>query len=381
MPIAAPVGAAMVSGGADLMNNLFNLYSTNKTNKLNYKMFQEANKFAHDEAQLAFDRESQFAEKMFNAENEYNSPLKMLERLEQAGLSPFDYFSNGNYMGASAQNVNSSAAVPGISHAMTTPTLDINANGAINAFAQVIGAISESKYKDAQSWDLYNTATERLRSISADADYKESLKALTDLDAMIRENKLPYEIKNLMADFENKCAEKDLKSAQELLTKVETSHEWEKSKTTRDLRPYLVANARHLYDVYSSEITRNVASASESYAHAGLYGEQTEYQSFMNDIAAFQKEFEVLDYSAKIKWISDRNNFDNLVDSYRQAIDASKASDWMKYNLNKRLGDIEHDLRTGRDKNDVLRRLQDVMYDIRNNMPTPFVNGSFEMAR
>ena len=119
MPIAAPVGAALISGGADLMNNLFNLYSSNKTNKLNYKMFQEANKFAHDEAQLAFDRESQFAEKMFNAENEYNSPLKMLERLEQAGLSPFDYFSNGNYMGASAQNVNSSAAVPGISHAMT----------------------------------------------------------------------------------------------------------------------------------------------------------------------------------------------------------------------------------------------------------------------
>lgn len=369
------IASSLISGGASLLNNIGNLIMQNKTNKMNYKMFKEANQFAHDEAQLAFDRESGFAEKMFNLENEYNSPLQMLGRLEEAGLSPFDYFSNGNYVGASSQNVNSAAAVPAVSHAMQSPTLDINANGAINAFAQVIGAISESKYKDAQAWDLYNTADARIKKIISEANYNDSLKALSDLDAFIKENKFPYEVQNLMADYENALADRDLKKATELLRQVETSESWERSKTIREMRPYLIANARHLYDVYSSEIAKNYASSSESLAHADVMKQEKEFKEMENTIMWYRKEYEVLDYSAKRKWLQNPENFNKVINSYSKAIDSSNMDFDKRYEQNKRLWDIYHDY--NQDRNFFLERWSQNFFNMLNReVPVPLANPS-----
>ena len=341
------IGAGL-SAGSNFSNNLFNLYSTNKANKLNYRMFQEGNQFAHDEAELAFNRSADFQREMFNAENLYNSPLEMLKRLQAAGLSPFDYFSNGNYQGASSQQAYSPAATSAVSHAMQAPTLDLNMNGAINAFAQVVQTLADKKLKSAEADRLLKLTGAEFEKMLSEKNYTDSLKANSDFDRFLKDYKLPYQIQQMMADFRVALTKGDLQEAQKLLTKAEESRVWEESKTTRDLRPYLVANARRLYDVYSSEIVKNRAAASESYSHAGLMDSQKTYQELINDVQIYETEYARTTGEKRVEWI--HNNLDKFVNSLDNAIDAQITTDWAKYQKHKRLAEIYQDLNNNRNK-------------------------------
>ena len=338
---------AGVTAGSNLSNNLFNLYSQNKANELNYKMFKEGNQFAHDEAELAFNRSADFQREMFAAENLYNSPLEMLKRLQKAGLSPFDYFSNGNYQGASSQQAYSPAASPAVSHAMQAPTLDLNFNGAINSFAQIVQTLADKKLKSAEADRILKLTGAEFEKMLSEKNYTDSLKANSDFDRFLKNYKLPYEIQNLMADYRVALTKGDLQEAQKLLSDAETSKVWQESKTTEQLRPYLVANARRLYDVYSSEIIKNRAAASESYEHADLMHLQQTYQEHMNSIADYEREYKTLDYGAKAVFI--KNNADKILTEMRRALDASDMSEWKKYEMEKRLKGYYERINTAND--------------------------------
>jgi hypothetical protein len=77
MPIAAPLLGSIISGGASLLGNLFNIGSTNRNNQrqLGYN-------------QQMYDRQRADALADWNMQNAYNSPSQQMQRFKEAGLNP-----------------------------------------------------------------------------------------------------------------------------------------------------------------------------------------------------------------------------------------------------------------------------------------------------
>lgn len=88
--VGSPLGWAGL--GLNFANSLFNKNSAQKAQELQLQMFREQLKFNHDEAKLAFERESR-----------YNSEVAQVQRMMQAGLNPALMFKG-------ADSVNSSSA-------------------------------------------------------------------------------------------------------------------------------------------------------------------------------------------------------------------------------------------------------------------------------
>lgn len=115
---------AIAGSAAPWVNGLFSFITTSKTNKANKEnveatnqaqidiarennqmqreLVKENNEFAHNEADLAYQRE---LEKM-QIENQYNSPIEQLQRYQEAGINPSVAFS-GNVATAAASASNS----------------------------------------------------------------------------------------------------------------------------------------------------------------------------------------------------------------------------------------------------------------------------------
>lgn len=95
--MAAEAVAAGITGGANLLGSILDLFGLNQTNKqniamqretnaLNYKMFQEQKAFAKDQQDLALS---------------YNDPSSQVNRLRAAGINPAAVFGNGSVSEAS----------------------------------------------------------------------------------------------------------------------------------------------------------------------------------------------------------------------------------------------------------------------------------------
>ena len=88
-PRPKPNGAGAAAIGGDLflgiLGNIMNQDNVNNTNRMNYMIAQENRK-----AQIAENEKSrQFSEKMWNLQNEYNSPLNQRRLNEEAGYNPY----------------------------------------------------------------------------------------------------------------------------------------------------------------------------------------------------------------------------------------------------------------------------------------------------
>lgn len=261
----ADIGAAALTGGSQmassLINGLFNTSMQNKANKLNYKMFQEGNQFAHDEAELAFNRQSQFAWDMFNAENEYNSPIQVLQRLQEAGINPWDYFSNGNSPAASGSDVGSAAAQPSVANAMRAPTLDLNVVGAADAFSKILGSLSDKRLKDAQAKETLTLLDGRLENLLSQANLNKALANYQNFRQMADEYKLPYEVQNLVADYYQTLSQTDLNKASTALHRAERALINTKNQRMQAELPLVLANLREDLNVKRSQANLNNSGA------------------------------------------------------------------------------------------------------------------------
>lgn len=83
---------AATGAGVGLLSGAFSGIGANKRQKRAIQAQKEENelsrKFNAEQAQLAFDRESQFAEKMYDKNNAYNSTSAQRARLAAAGVNP-----------------------------------------------------------------------------------------------------------------------------------------------------------------------------------------------------------------------------------------------------------------------------------------------------
>lgn len=152
--------------------------SVKSTNKTNLEIADRTNQSNLDIAQMSndynmamLDKQIQEQWKMWQAENEYNSPAAQRERLEEAGYNPFM-----NQDGGTASSMTAPSAQPAVTPTMVGATMqaDPPLNKALSVLQSLQG-LAES------SASIYNTI-EQTKGVSMQNDYtRSSMKTLLDI--------------------------------------------------------------------------------------------------------------------------------------------------------------------------------------------------------
>lgn len=140
---AAILGSAGIGAASNLISNLFNRGSTNKTNEANYKIAQMNNEWSERMMQKQMDYNTD----MWNKQNEYNDPSKQVERLKSAGINPALALSN---IGTGQASSASSPSLPSPS----TPTMQPNRydfSGIGNAITSALQINNLNKVQESQA--------------------------------------------------------------------------------------------------------------------------------------------------------------------------------------------------------------------------------------
>lgn len=334
--LAATLGLGALSSGT-------NYKAQQETNKLQYQMFQEGNAFAAEEAQKAFDRQSQFAWDMFNAENAYNTPSAQMQRLMDAGLSPWDYFGKGNAL-SSAQGANvgsPSAAAVGVP-GLRAPSLDVNMIASVDALSKIIGAFSNKNLSDAQSKSILAQIEPTINNINSQTQRNQVESGVRSLEGFIQKLKFSSEMRKLTSEYLLNIARANESDANTNLKEIETMLGKLHGERYELETPIFLKNLEETGKLLrSQQITEtskqaaNYASAEESRSHAGLMNEQRETQEYITNITSFEAEFKQLDYAQKTKFVKD--NWERILTQMRRALDTSSMTEWRKYEVEKRL--------------------------------------------
>lgn len=128
--IAPEVGAALVSGGASLVNSIFGTSSQDKANKTNLKIAQMNNDFNREmfEKQIAYNWD------MWQANTEYNSAKSQVQRFRDAGINPY-LAMNGNNAGVAQSS--GGITPPTAQNVQVQPSYrPFSAEGLVNALLQ-----------------------------------------------------------------------------------------------------------------------------------------------------------------------------------------------------------------------------------------------------
>ena len=91
------------------LNREFNAQEAEKNRQFQSAETEKQNAFNAAQSQLAFDRSAKFQQEMWNKENEYNTPLAQIKRLEAAGINP-NMFGGDNTAGSAGSAVSPAAS-------------------------------------------------------------------------------------------------------------------------------------------------------------------------------------------------------------------------------------------------------------------------------
>lgn len=162
------LGSALVGAGASLLSNIFGGLSNSSTNKTNLKIAQMNNEFNERmlDKQMDYNRdmyEQQWADQtkqtwdMWNANNDYNSATKQVERLRAAGLNPALTYGSGASGMASGSGGSAPSAL-----GVNTPTAqqvnmrpyDFDLSGISGVIQTLLDIQAQKKVRDAQADNL-----------------------------------------------------------------------------------------------------------------------------------------------------------------------------------------------------------------------------------
>lgn len=208
--------SALITGGIGLVGGMF---SGQKANKTNLKIARETNAANFRLAQYQADQNL----KLWNLNNEYNTPLAQMERYQQAGLNPHLIYGNGS---ASAGNSGSPAASfdrP----TMVAPKQDYSyIPNAIQAAMN--GLMSTAAVQKTNSETAINY--QNLENLQKDSAIKELLIIKQQLDNATTRTEQKYLERMLEAKISNLDSGTNLNSANTFLANA-------RAKTERVLRP------------------------------------------------------------------------------------------------------------------------------------------------
>lgn len=238
-----------------------------------------------------FNRQAAWQEKMWNAQNEYNSPLQQINRLQAAGINPVASL-YGGAAGGSAGNSQSLPSAPnpatGSSHSVSSPT---SLGYAPLSVAQLFSSIAQLKKANADAGvskaeekrikaktgpevEAVLAAADRDRATARAQQEQAALNNITaELQSKFGSDKAVAEINKLVSESYQNYAQGNYEKAQTELTRVNEEIARLDWTYKSDALPTLLANLKLLGDVYRSEASRNYASASESYSQVAVNDE------------------------------------------------------------------------------------------------------------
>ena len=157
------VGAALINGGSNVLGGLVSgiggIISANSANKANKQIAAENRRWQTKENQLNRDWE----EKMWQAQNEYNTPSAMMSRYKAAGLNPYLVGDGSPTVGAA-----SSPGTPSMVGAPNQPNI-IPAD--VSGFGRGVAGVGDaiSTYLQARSIDA-NVANQEAQTANTFAE-------------------------------------------------------------------------------------------------------------------------------------------------------------------------------------------------------------------
>lgn len=255
---------AGVNAGASLLGGVFGYFGQKSANQAALQRMREQN---------------DFAERMWNRGNEYNTPYEQRKRYEAAGINP--YLALGNIQAGNAQGSVSPAppAPVGNAGAFLGAGIAGGANAAVNAYMQN-QLISSQVQKNLAEADATRTdipyigrrneagiasteaGTENTRT-KTDLDRVNILIANADLDRI--KQMTPIEVQMMQANVENVTANTSLTKLQERI------NDWE----FKNLKPLQAQELKARISQAYATIGYLVAQGRLSNAQAGLVAQMT----------------------------------------------------------------------------------------------------------
>lgn len=181
MPLAAAIGAA-----GSLLGGIFSSNQSVKNQKMAIEAQRQENEknrvFNAQQAELA----RQYNTAMWNAQNDYNDPSAVQQRLSKAGIHPALAYTSGQTMGSiSMGNTGSQASFSG---GISTPLADFSgirdaANNAASAFGDLVESRkveSQTKLNEIEATYKAELGREEILNLKGDTGVKASVKNLTD---------------------------------------------------------------------------------------------------------------------------------------------------------------------------------------------------------
>lgn len=345
IPLAA-VLPSIITGGGSMLSSLFGGISQNKatkdTNANNYKIAQETNAQQmniareNNAAQLAALRENNAfnaaqALKMFNLENEYNSPTNQKRLLLEAGLNPATMYANGASQ-ATASGSPATSGSSGISPSMptlTTPRMETPPSvlgtmfSNLSTITNAISNVSRSKLNDSERNKLNVTLDAELQKILSQADSEKANAAWTKLNTRLeqlygaagRDSKVRETISSVARNYSEAmlaASKGDTEKAQKLLTDAEISLKKTNARILEAQSPWLVQEAQESVNLIKekqntekSQQTANYGSAAASRAQADLTAEEKRQLSDFYDQNKRIKEMNAQQLEKNVQLLKD----------------------------------------------------------------------------
>lgn len=132
-----------------------------------------------------------FSEKMWNAQNEYNSPLAQANRLRQAGLNPYLAMQNDGNVGQ-AQG----ASIPSGSADMTSGSVDASLAASRNSLIGSVGNVIQSAFANINQQKMVDAQAQKAKS---EAKYQDIMNIFAFADMYTKVQKQMAETKDVDA--------------------------------------------------------------------------------------------------------------------------------------------------------------------------------------
>lgn len=157
MPLPPQLGAAAITAGGSLVNNLLGIGSSNSSNRQNIEMQRETNAQNYK----MFKEQQAFNVDMWNKQNAYNAPVEQVKRLLAAGINPQAYFGAGGT--TDAGSLTAPQAIAAQSPRVNPYQPNIQAGEAVNAYyqAKLMNASVDKTKAETRSTELENMLSEK----------------------------------------------------------------------------------------------------------------------------------------------------------------------------------------------------------------------------
>lgn len=270
----ADIISSLIGAGSSLVSNIFGMNNQNKANKTNIQLQREQNAWN---------------EKMWNLNNEYNTPVQQVQRLKDAGLNVGLMYSNGH-----GDVGNSSAPANNTAPARVEP-IGSPLSGVVDSFTQVFDRLLAQKTAE---------STIKLNDAKALNELSQS-----KLNKAAR-NKISFEIEKYLPSIMG------VNKSQQLLNEAKTTYvqkesenyqhqvdKWISEKNYNKAQTALLNKSIHWFDkvqasiVYSNTMNAisNRIGANASSANAFYNGKRTisqnETEKVLRDGYRLQNEF------------------------------------------------------------------------------------------